>query len=229
MTQRAPFQFWRPPTLLNRALRERAITRGDYAILVWLYSRADDRTWIASLTLDQIKEGIAWEKTLDYLRKRLNGLKERGWLDYKTVPGRKGHVYAIRLRYGGPQSEQALSTEARADAESGLPGVEAGPSTSMESLSTEEGANTLPDPDSPIKGNGAVGAPLDVLEKPKARTLSEGEASERLWNYDQDVGEGTSRDVLANFDGWMANMEQLAAERRHEHETLFGRGFEDRG
>jgi hypothetical protein len=92
-----PFEFSTHPRMLDRALRARRISRDEFVLLVALYARADRATWTVSRSLDQIADLVAWDKSEDYLYRLLAGLRKRGWLDYPTTPGKKAHLYVIRL------------------------------------------------------------------------------------------------------------------------------------
>ena len=70
-----PFDFATHPRSLDRALRSGDLTETDYVILVRLYGVANRATWIATLTLEQLAESIAWERSLDWLYRRLADLE----------------------------------------------------------------------------------------------------------------------------------------------------------
>lgn len=218
---KTPFAFARYPRSLNRGMRERALAHDEYVILVWLYSRANDLTWVASVTLEQIVEGIAWKHSLDWLWKRLDGLKAKGWIDYPTRPGKKRHSYAIRLLYDGPKpSEESRSIEQAAsrstdsgqtESRGGLAAVSAAGesehataargedsrSRGGSSRSTGDAASPLAKPDSSSPRAEGVGASRDVGER--AKPLSEGgrgEAGSRFESYRANGGAGTPDDRL---------------------------------
>ena len=115
-----------------------------------------------------------------------------GEIDFGTSPGVKEHVYEIRLRYNAVprQSEESLSTQARNHAGSRDADPQTSLSTSLDSLSTEEGANPDPEPDSDSQKSQGVRAPIDVLEKtttlPEDQVLGEGSPT-AVVHYEEDV------------------------------------------
>lgn len=109
-----PFDFATYPRLLNRALRARRLSRDEYVILVRLYAMANRETWLASVTLDQLGDRIAWDRSEDYLYRLLDALKRKAWIEYPTTPGKKQHVYAIGLLWDrAEQSEDGRGSRAR--------------------------------------------------------------------------------------------------------------------
>jgi hypothetical protein len=187
-----PFAYATHPRRLDRALRRREVDRDEYAILVWLYSRADRSNWIAAVTLAQLAEGVAWELTDDALYRRLRGLRQRGWIAYETRPGKKRHVYAIRLVHDGPtESEDSPGRQTLDD-----PGLRSTPSRMPPSRhfgGPRMEAGTYPDqePTAERARDERVRVPRDGREKTTTR-LEEGFSEQRLGSSDQDqvVGEG---------------------------------------
>jgi hypothetical protein len=101
------YPFTPVPDRVGLALQAREIDRHDYAILGYLYRRADRdrpnlqdgdgrRFFPARQSLEQVAEGVRWTLTLDALSKRIRRLRERGWLAYDPISGR-GARYAFRL------------------------------------------------------------------------------------------------------------------------------------
>jgi hypothetical protein len=191
-----PFAYATYPRQLNRALRGGKLSADEFLILVALYARANRQAWTVSTTLEQIAEAIAWSHSHDWLRKRLVALRKKRCIEYETRPGRRQHIYRIRLLYDGPKvSEESLRSQRLNDAglRSDRPPTRL--SRHLESLSTGNGANPLPEPDSEPASVEAVGASRDVLEK--TTTLSE----------DQNLGEGSPR-LEVHYEGEQVEQEQ---------------------
>jgi len=212
-----PFDFGTYPRLLNRALRARLLSRDEYVILVGLYARANRETWLASVTLDQLGDLIAWEKSEDYLYRLLDALKRKAWIEYPTTPGKKQHVYAIRLLWDrpersedGPRIENAPSpsTAAAEDGSSadvppaalsnesedeGGRTTAAGPSTEPSGPRIEDSSNADTERDSRSVGDEPVRAPRDVREKTNPSS-KEKFKDQRLGSSDHRTveGEGTA-------------------------------------
>jgi hypothetical protein len=187
-----PFAHSTVPRRVLAGLRRRELDHDEFVILAWLYGRADRRPWVASVRLAQLAEGIAWKHSDDYLSKRLRRLRRKGWLTYSARPGEKGHGYAIRLLYDGPeasadQSEDSPSTEAAQEAGSRVADARTGPRKPRSGPSTRQSANPLPERTSGSDDGGAVRASRDVREE--AKTCTE----KRFW--EKRLGSSPGEDV----------------------------------
>jgi hypothetical protein len=202
VTHQHPFDFATYPRRLNRALRRREITHDEYVILVaGLYARANRSTWIATLTLDQLFEAIAWEGSADWLYRRLRDLKRRGWIDYASQPGKKRHSYAIKLRYDrSGDSEEGPSTQPLKKAEFHVAARPTAPSSGLDTPSTDDGEIPLPEPVSATPTAERVRAPRDVRETPNP--CFEREVLGGGLNQREVLGEaGDVDDFIAVFEG----------------------------
>jgi hypothetical protein len=211
--RRHPFVYATYPRVLNRALRARAISRDEFVILAQLYARADRATWTADVTLEQLGEAVAWEHSADWLRKRLVSLKARGWIDYRTLPGRKRHVYTIRLLYNRTSpSEESLSSQPLNQAESPVHASAHRLSTTADRLRRDRGANVLAARAPAPKEPASVGASRDVRETPTPLIEEdllgpgslEGDQDHDVVEITRAVGEPVQDDLLASTDRILA-------------------------
>jgi hypothetical protein len=84
------------------ALASGQLTDDDLRILLGLYARASFATLHVRVTLAQLATAIGWDHSLDYLSKRLRGLRRGGWIVYSVSMGRHRAIYEIALQ---PQNE----------------------------------------------------------------------------------------------------------------------------
>jgi hypothetical protein len=91
------FEFAPVPRTAVRALGRGEIDPTHFAIIAFLWDRADRRTRRATATLAQIREAIGWEKSEDALWKRLRRLELDGWFSSETTPGRRAAHYIFTL------------------------------------------------------------------------------------------------------------------------------------
>jgi hypothetical protein len=120
MTSRSlGYGFVPVPHDVCRALESQQLELPAFAVLVALYRHRNGRTLTTSFTLGELKVWAAWPSKLDSLSKALRALRRAGWLEYDSVPGRRGHRYVVRLnpmRRG--QSEERPTANGRIDGSS---------------------------------------------------------------------------------------------------------------
>ena len=167
------------------------------------------------MTLDQLGDLIAWDKSDDYLYRLLDALKRSEWIEYPTTPGKKQHVYAIRLLWDrpersedGPRIESAPSPStaaaedgSRADVPPAAPSNEsedddgrttaAGPSTEPSGPRIEDSSNPDAEQDSRSIGAEPVRARRDVRERTNPSS-KEKFKDQRLGSSDHRTGDGTA-------------------------------------
>jgi hypothetical protein len=182
---RHPFDFATYPRPLNRALQRRLLNRDEYVLLVWLYSRANRSTWVATITLAQLAEAVAWDRSPDWLYRVLADLKRRRWIDYKAQPGKKAHAYAIKLVYDRPEhSEEGPSTQPLNHAGLRADRARMGPRRHLRGPSMEDGSKPLPEPVSESESAERLRAARDVRERSTTGTK------------DQNLSGGLSQDQI---------------------------------
>jgi hypothetical protein len=96
-----PFEFARVPHAIEEAFDAGVIDEGEARIIRRFYchvSRQRFPTWVVRGTLAQLVELTGWRQTPDWLYRCLCDLRVKGFIDFPTMPGRKGRVYVIRLR-----------------------------------------------------------------------------------------------------------------------------------
>lgn len=117
MKSKVPFAFAPVPRSVFAAWRGGRLTRAEWSVLCCLYDRANAVTWtVSSRDLDAVTRLVVWEDSLDYLSKTLRRLREKGWIDYESKPGRTRHGYVIRLLHGPTgASEEGPSSGGQTD------------------------------------------------------------------------------------------------------------------
>jgi len=168
---RVPFPFAPHPRRIYEARRAGAIDADEYLLLKVLCDCADPTTFVdVEITLATLADRMGWRHSLDWLYRKLAGLRGR-FVEYEKRPGKKDLVYRIRLiqpSEQGPSTSEA-DCPSRVDAgigsTSGIPWAVA--SGKSEHKSERDG---LPDPsdttDRPSTRASAI--PLRVREAPRA-------------------------------------------------------------
>lgn len=110
---RLNYHFAPVPRRAVIALRTAELRYDEFVILAWLYDRAPRATFVVRVTLPQVSEGVGWGWSQNWLSKRLRRLREGGWVEFESQPGRHRHAYEIRLLDARVQaSEERPSTRA---------------------------------------------------------------------------------------------------------------------
>src|SRR3954447_26387692 len=96
MKARHPFTRWTPmPDGIWHDLAASELLHHEVCVLACLYRRGRFNDFVVEATLEQIADWSNWPRRLDTLSKCLRKLRSKGWIDYRSRPGR--HRYRIAL------------------------------------------------------------------------------------------------------------------------------------
>jgi hypothetical protein len=108
--ERPPAQnFERIPRAIGRELGRGDLDSAEFLVLCTVATTYDFLNGELITSLAGLADTIGWEHSNDYLRKKLESLREKGWIDYVTRRG-QGAKYTIAL---GPVWWRALEEGAR--------------------------------------------------------------------------------------------------------------------
>jgi hypothetical protein len=91
------YRFTPVPRTAFRAVAEGDLSYDAFAILAWFYDRAQRGSNRVSFTLDQLRTGVRWTRSEDWLYRRVRELRSAGWISYDATPGQHAHAYDATL------------------------------------------------------------------------------------------------------------------------------------
>ena len=116
--------FSRHPLRIVRALKTGELDPPDYLILKFLVDEieAPGREGEAIYTLEELARLIGWPHTLEWLRQKLHGLRDAGWIDFDEPRAVRNAAWAFRLRRAaidgqGPEPPTDLQLETPSELE----------------------------------------------------------------------------------------------------------------